>query len=56
MSEKQFIVRIVHTETGEVVKTMGPMSARKADKVYDGASINLNHDAYHIEQKEKTNE
>jgi len=47
--EPQYTVSIYHTETGELVKKMGPMSERKADKVYDGASRNLNHDEYHIE-------
>ena len=48
-TEPQYTVNIYHTETGELVKKMGPMSERKADKVYEGASRNLNHDEYHIE-------
>ena len=50
-TEPQYTVNIYHTTTGELVKQMGPMSERKADKVYAGASINLNHDEYHIEIK-----
>lgn len=40
-------VEIVNTETEEVVERMGPMTERKADKVENGASINLNHEKYH---------
>jgi hypothetical protein len=39
-------VEIVNTKTGEVVKRMGPMSERSADRVEDGANINLNHAEY----------
>ena len=49
MSEPQYTVNIYHTTTGELVTQMGPMGERKADKVYAGASINLNHDEYHID-------
>ena len=31
----------------EIVKTMGPFSERKADKVEDGVSINLNFEEYY---------
>jgi hypothetical protein len=41
-----FFVEIVERSTGAVVKRMGPMNERKADKVESGASINLNHDDY----------
>lgn len=41
-------VEIVKDDSKEVVKRMGPMNERKAEKVADGASINLNHDAYSI--------
>ena len=40
-------VEIVKTDTGEVVKRMGPMSERKAERVESGANINLNHDGYY---------
>jgi hypothetical protein len=40
-------VEIVETETGKVEKRMGPMSERKAEKVEDGANINLDHENYH---------
>jgi len=42
----QFFVEIVNYETDEVVKRMGPMDERKADKVDSGANINLNHNEY----------
>jgi hypothetical protein len=38
-----FYVEIVKSSSGEVVKRIGPMSQRKADKVESGALINLNH-------------
>ena len=41
-----FYVEIVALVSGEVVKRMGPMSERKADKIESGASINLNHEEY----------
>lgn len=41
-----FYVEIVRTLTGEVVERMGPMSERTAERVENGALINLNHDEY----------
>ena len=41
-------VEIVEDSTGEVVKRMGPMNAGKADRVENGASINLNHERFSI--------
>ena len=43
------------TDPEEVVKSMGPMSERKAEKVDAGAVINLNHTEYYtrIVQKEE---
>ena len=40
-------VEIVKHEKEEVVKRMGPMTEHKADKVDDGANINLNHEEYY---------
>jgi len=40
-------VEIVNTATGEVVKRMGPMNERSADRVEARALINLNHAEYH---------
>lgn len=45
-----FYVEIVDRKTGVAIKRMGPMDARKADRVQDGASINLNHDDYFVRQ------
>lgn len=42
-----YYVEIVNYDTDEVVKRMGPMSERKADKVDNAANINLNHDKYY---------
>lgn len=41
-----FYVEIVKSSSGEVVKRMGPMSERKAEKVEIGVSINLNHEEF----------
>jgi hypothetical protein len=43
---KNYYVEIVKTDLGEVVKRLGPFSERKADRVDDGANINLNHSEY----------
>jgi len=42
-------VLIIDSESGKVVKRMGPMTARRADRVDDGANINLNHARFHTE-------
>lgn len=39
-------VEVVQRHTGEIVKALGPMSPRKADKVERGIEINLNHTDY----------
>lgn len=43
-----YFVEIVNHDTQEVVKRLGPMSEHKADKVADGASINLDHDRFYV--------
>lgn len=45
--QSQFYVDVVSYEDGAVVKRLGPMAERKADKVDDGLNINLNHDKYY---------
>lgn len=51
--DKQIVV-IAKSETGEVVKEFDVTgwSERRADKLMDGISINLNHDEYYVEQRE----
>ena len=41
-------VEIVEDATNKVVKRMGPHPLRKAEKIADGASINLNHELYSV--------
>lgn len=41
-----YYVEIVAFKGNKVVKRMGPMYERKADKVDSGANINLNHKEY----------
>lgn len=43
-----YYVRIIDLETGAVEKEMGPMSERRAEKVADGVSINLDHDRFSV--------
>jgi hypothetical protein len=47
-------LEISHDKTKEVVSRMdvSGMSQRQIDKVWDGASINLNHKEYSISEKE----
>lgn len=46
MSDK-WIVKVVDSETGEVVKTLEAANERAADRLDDGLNINLNHSKYH---------
>lgn len=41
-------VEIRNKATGKVEKRMGPMAERRADRVHDGACINLNHAEYEV--------
>ena len=41
-----FFVEVVDDKTGEVVKRVGPVTERKADRVEDGMMINLDHENY----------
>jgi hypothetical protein len=46
----EFYVVVVETETGAVVKRLGPLaSERQADRVDDGVMRNLNHERFHTE-------
>ena len=49
--QEQFVVQIIETATGEVEKQFGPTYERRAEKIEDGVSINLNHEAFHTEIK-----
>lgn len=48
-----YYVLIVKYENGEIVKEMGPMDERKANKVEDGVNINLNHEEYYTDIMKK---
>jgi hypothetical protein len=52
-NERSWYVEIIETDTETVVKSMGPMSEREADRVDAGANINLNHDKYHTRVVQK---
>lgn len=45
--DKGHYVEIVRYSDGEVVRRMGPMSERNADRVDSGADRNLNHEEYY---------
>lgn len=42
-------IKIIKTDSGDVVETMGAESMRSAEKIESGININLNHDEYHTE-------
>jgi len=42
-----FYVDVVASKEDKVVKRMGPMAERKAEKVDRGLNINLNHNDYY---------
>ena len=44
---KYYVEIVKYGEPEEVVKRMGPMYERKAEKVDDGVNINLNHNEYY---------
>jgi hypothetical protein len=48
MKNDTWFVEIVDSETDKVVKRMGPMSERKAEKVERGAEINLDHEHFFV--------
>lgn len=50
----RYYVEIVHNETGNVVKRLGPMTERKADRVEDGVNEKLNHDHFYTRIVEDT--
>jgi len=50
-----YYVEIVEDETEKVVSRMGPHSKRTAERIEDGAGINLNWDKFHtriVEEEE----
>ena len=42
-------VQIIESDSGTIVKEMGPHPVWKCEKIERGAEINLNHDKYHTE-------
>lgn len=49
MSETQYEVCVINTETGKQVKTIGVESAQRAGQIERGLGINLDHSRYHTE-------
>ena len=48
MSKVEWYVQIIEDDSINIEKQMGPFSARRAEKVADGVSINLNHDRFSV--------
>lgn len=48
-------VEIYNYHNGEVVETMGPMPESRAERVMNGALINLNHKEYSVRMVEREN-
>ena len=48
----KFKVKVIKTETGEVVKVMDASSQRQADRLLNGLNINLNHAKFHTTVEE----
>jgi hypothetical protein len=44
----KFVVRVIETATGTVVKTIGPEPERAAQKIARGVEINLDHVRFHV--------
>lgn len=44
--DTHYVEIVKYGDPEEVVKRMGPMSERQADRVDTGANINLNHEDY----------
>jgi hypothetical protein len=48
MTMSEYLVKVIEDSSGQVVKNLGPMPERKADKVFDGLMAQLNHDEYSV--------
>ena len=50
-----WLIKVVNSDSGEVVKTLQANSERAADRIDDGININLNHEKFHtvVEKQEK---
>lgn len=51
-----YMVEVIDRKTNEPVKTLGPMSERKAEKVERGLLINLDDESYYVHTIKVTNE
>ena len=43
-----YIVKVIHRESNEVVKSLDVIGQVRAGKVANGLGINLNHDMYYV--------
>jgi hypothetical protein len=51
-----YMVEVIDRKTNESVKTMGPMTERKAERVERGLLINLDDENYYVQVVKVTNE
>lgn len=51
-----YMVEVLEAKTRRVVKTLGPMSERKADRVERGILMNLDDENYYVQVVEVTND
>ena len=42
-------VQVIETETGEVVRDIGPVAVNRAERIQRGVEINLNHERFHTD-------
>lgn len=49
-----YVIEVVETKTGEVVKTFGPHLDRMCDRLENGVNINLDHDRFFTRRKQTT--
>ena len=55
LSDTLYQVEVVSYDTGEVVRTLGPMLQHKADRVDAGMQHNLDHEHYYTRVMEVPN-
>ena len=51
-----YMVEVVDKKTNEPVKTLGPMTERKAERVERGILMNLDDENYYVQTVKVTNE
>lgn len=47
-------VEVLENATGKIVKRLGPMPVRKAERIESGMDANLDHENYHVRIREQS--